>query len=102
MTTTRKTRKGRKGQAEPRYAGFTVEELKRAFEHVEDYDDWRNPIDAWVTEAMFLVTSAAVEFYTGTKLRIVDKAVLKRANGDGLSTYRVQADGYRKGPAGDH
>jgi len=70
----------------------TTLELEEYFKRICDTENWRNPIDAWIPEQEFMMAWDAVEFFTATDLVITDR------NDAGL--VRVQADGYRNGPAG--
>lgn len=70
--------------------------LRKAFDRVANSNDWRAPIDAVVVvldDAELEDIRDAVEFFTATQ------ATITLVDG---RTYRVQADGYRRGPAGDH
>ncbi len=71
-----------------------TEPHKTFFEMVEDKEHWKNPIDAVIAVTDFQAVADAVEFYTATKLWIAEDL--------GNGTYRVVADGYQAGPAGDH
>lgn len=74
--------------------GYTQEQLQVAFNQVVNPDDWRAPICARVPLDKFNgpLIKFAIEFYTATMPTFV-------ACGDKIL---VTADGYRKGPAGDH
>ena len=75
---------------------YTVEQLSEIFDAVSDPDDWKAPIAAWIPASTYDAVGAAVEFYTGTWIRV--------AGGPELGTGRIliEAEGYRAGPAGDH
>lgn len=76
------------------YNGHTEAELSCAFDAVAA-PDWRDSIDATLSPSEIAALGGAervcdaIQFYTGTSGRI---------GTDG----RVQARGYRAGPAGDH
>ncbi len=69
------------------------EQHQRYFEMVEDKEHWKNPIDAVIAVTDFDAIADAVDFYTATTLWIIEDL--------GNGTYRVAADGYYAGPAGD-
>ena len=77
------------------FDGYSIDELTRAFEAVQDPSDWRNPIHNRVTYRNIDVTAKAIEYFTATRMRISD-----RSNRDGAVS--ITARGYRQGPAGDH
>jgi hypothetical protein len=65
-----------------------------AFSQVQDPDDWKAPIDTVVDARQDLeLVRQAIVYFTATVPTFSDA-------GDGQ--VRVQADGYRMGPAGDH
>jgi hypothetical protein len=72
---------------------FTQEQLETAFAKVRDANDWRAPINAIVSAEDLTVCFSAIEYFTATR------ATAERLYGD---TYRLTADGYRRGPAGDN
>lgn len=74
--------------------------LSAAFDLVADPDDWKAPIDAVVTLPHVmdgLEVKKAVQFFTATEATI---SVVGLASETDI-TVRVQAPGYRMGPAGD-
>ncbi len=71
--------------------GFTQQQLKAAFEKVEDPANWKNPINASVKQADLAITMLAVEFFTATKVEIVQLM----SNGSVV----IHAPGYYAGPA---
>ena len=80
------------------YQGFTRQALLDAFDVVRDSADWRAPInEEIVIEASEDIVRyrAAVEFFTATTPTFTPLA-------DGQNVYRVEATGYRMGPAGDN
>lgn len=68
-------------------------ELKPYFDQVCDRHDWKRPIDAFCRIEDAEKVMRAISFFTATS------AKLTRMN---YEWVRVQADGYRRGPAGDH
>lgn len=72
-----------------------IAELDAIFSAIQNPADWREPIAAWIAPAAFAKAAEAVSFYTATALRVVGMRPL-----DGW--LYVEADGYRRGPAGDH
>lgn len=82
------------GMIETQDGSFTVETLDRLFKLVQNPRHWKDPIRARIPVFSLPGTRAAVEFYTATQVRVMER------HGDG--TVTIEADGYRKGPAGDH
>lgn len=80
-------------EAEETFEGFLLSDLRRAFEAVQNPNDWKAPIKASIGKGSLAVTTTAVGFFTGTTLRVV---------GFDANGLRVEADGYRAGPCGDH
>ena len=81
------------------YKGFDYAELKAAFDRVSDKADWKAPINARVkinadhAREMNLI-EAAIVFYTATTTFWHWDEAGKE--------WIVSADGYRRGPCGDH
>jgi hypothetical protein len=78
--------------------GYRREELEAAFDRVAPASHWKDPIDTYVHApevADRVLIDFAVRFFTATVP--IFTPVNER---DGV--YRVRADGYRCGPAGDH
>lgn len=73
------------------FEGFTEAELSAAFNSVADPDDWKAPVDAVCLKADRERVKAAVIFYTATEPMFFP---------NDETTIRVEADGYRAGPAG--
>lgn len=73
---------------------YTQEQLKKAFEKVQDSEHWKNPIDAYCRLEDKGIIAKAIAHFTGTEAHF-DATFAK-------GWLRVQADGYRLGPAGDH
>jgi hypothetical protein len=67
-------------------------ELEKFFDLVKNTNDWRAPIDAVIAMGKFEKCRAAVWHFTATELKIVTPSK--------ASKVRVQATGYRNGPAG--
>ena len=79
-------------------ANWTTDELRAAFERIENKTDWRKPIHTVVERKDLALFSAACEFFTSTPLRFVrNVADLDRP---ALDLVEVAAKGYRAGPAG--
>lgn len=79
------------------YAGFTVEELKEAFNMVQNKQHWKGPIRAVVRcdERKLEMIRAAIMFYTATEAEVERLS----ETSDGV-LYRIKAPGYWNGPAG--
>lgn len=77
----------------PTYLDYSQEELEQGFNIVKNPDDWRAPIN-WVgpmdDETLALVR-VAIDFFTATEAHVRDL---------GFGEVRIQAKGYRMGPAG--
>ena len=84
---------------EATYGGYTLDELKKAFDKVSDPEDWKGPIRATMPGEAVGVTCAAIEFYTATKARVRVDSRQRRGK---YLVYFVESKGYRAGPAGDH
>lgn len=72
---------------------YTVAELRKAFEAVQDPDDWRAEIDAWIDHEDYNVTNAAITFFTGAEIDAVTQVTPIKGMG-------IHAVGYRNGPCG--
>ena len=75
--------------------GFTVTELRRAFDEVADKDDWKAPIDAWIEDHDYNLVLEAIDFMTATMIKVVDTKIESE-----VTTLRITSVGYRNGPAG--
>jgi len=64
---------------------YTEEQLHAAFDKVANKDNWKFPVDAVISRNDLDVTAKAVEFFTGSKLKIAE---------DLGANLRVQAIGY--------
>lgn len=75
--------------SEPVYDGYTREELKAAFERVQDPTNWKNPIKAVITvkdrDAETRVIGSAIDFFAGGGAEFQDGP---------KNTVRVRAPGY--------
>ena len=76
--------------------GWSQEQLEKAFSAVQNKVDWKAPIIAWVNMADLAVTLIAIEYFTATKGKVV---MVEPRFGNHV---KVEANGYRNGPAGDH
>jgi hypothetical protein len=75
-----------------RWNGYTQDELRCAFEDVQNAEHWKGPIDAVIIENVAAVTYWAIVFYTAT-----DPQVEYREE---TGQFRVTSEGYWAGPAG--
>jgi hypothetical protein len=73
------------------YSVFSEEQIKEAFEKVQNPEDWRAPIDAEVSADEEELVIEAIGYYTATQVKSTELA-----NGN----IRVESVGYRMGPAG--
>ncbi len=76
------------------HKGFTQEELKEAFEAVQDKEDWRDCIEGFVSEENLKVTIAAIGFYVGEYPQVFCHQHLTE------TPYEIISRGYRNGPCG--
>lgn len=70
---------------------YSHEELSAAFDLIKNQNDWRAPIAAAINADQLKVCANACVYFTATYLEVVED--------DGGLLF-VEADGYRKGPAG--
>ena len=76
------------------YKNYTHGELSKAFAAVENPNDWKAPIAAFMPGEAVMIVTAAIEFFTATKPVVrLDPRTMR---------YLVTSEGYRAGPAGDH
>jgi len=78
--------------------GYSRQQLEEAFDRVAPASSWRDRIDSVVVAATLddrRLLDFAVRFYTAT---VPTFRPLNEREG----IFRVTADGYRAGPAGDH
>lgn len=76
--------------------GYTKWQMECAFHDVCNPDDWKAPIDAYLNNDPDYIDQvvAAIVFFTATE-PVLDYSPEK-------VSVRITADGYRRGPAGDH
>lgn len=86
----------REAEKHREYQGFTIADLRKTFEALQNPDDWRSPIDAWIPRQLYEIARVAVDYFTATSLDVVGGP--QPISGKIL----VHSDGYRMGPAGDH
>lgn len=74
-------------------------DLERVFDRVRPTTHWKDPIDTIVEldADELAMLPYAVEYFTATTPTITPVP-----NRHGWTLYLVKADGYRRGPAGDH
>lgn len=75
------------------FRGFAIDDLQAIFSRIQDPADWRNPVTAEIPDEALDLVSAAIDFYTATKTRVVGGPTP-----DGK--ILIYAKGYRAGPAG--
>lgn len=81
------------------------QELKKYFELVQNKEHWKNPIDSYCTASELNKVYEAIRFFTGTEPTFNYVGPIfgnenRFKKGDLI--FKVRADGYRLGPAGDH
>ena len=77
----------------PVFEGFNYRQLSDAFEAVRAFGDWKARILAYVSAKNLAVIEAAIVFFTATEPTVTPVPG---------NWYRIEAAGYRMGPAGDH
>ena len=77
--------------------GYTVNELRKAFDMVANPDDWKDVIDAWIEPEDWGMVATAIEFMTASEPWIAEQKDDKES---GVTILRIQGRGYRNGPAG--
>ena len=74
--------------------GFTLRELKEAFDRVADPEDWRAPIDRVVAEVELEVTKSAIIFYTAKTPMVEEwtggRTFTAASGGMGTGKHRVR------------
>lgn len=70
---------------------FTGMQLKEAFDLIKNKQHWKGRIKATIPDSQFDVCKEAVEFFTGTELKVTETL----PNGK----IRVESVGYWGGPA---
>lgn len=76
------------------FRGLTYRQLRNAWDAIKPAD-WRGPVMTDVDFEELAVTAAAVAYFTATELKVAKLDFPNRR------AY-IHADGYRRGPAGDH
>ena len=89
------------------YKNFSLKGLGEFFDLVKNKEHWKNPIQSYCTSEEIKGVSAAIEFYTAThpSFDYLCEVEHGKENGRfkvGDHIFLVRAEGYRKGPAGDH
>jgi hypothetical protein len=72
------------------------EELKAAFEKVQNKEHWKNPIDAFIDPKEYGITDDAIAYFTGTQAFFNSNNLTLAQCEAGM--VRVTADGYYLGP----
>lgn len=76
---------------------YSREQLKEAFDKVCDKTDWKRPIDSVCRSQDVPIVADAIQYFTATEAHFDYLGVV-----NGNHMLKVRADGYRRGPAGDH
>lgn len=71
------------------------EQLKAAFELIENKEHWKKAIDAWISPAMLTLCEEACVFFTGAVLKTTGEG---RIDCYGNTEIRVTSVGYYGGP----
>ena len=79
---------------EPLYQSFTHKQLEEAFSLVSNKTHWKDPIDTTIDAKDWPIVHAAIRFFTATTPKIYSFLPNNQV--------KVRAEGYRRGPAGDH
>lgn len=72
------------------------EELEPYFNQVCNKGDWKDPIDAFCRRSDASNVTRAITFFTATSATLLEPVP------PCADWIRVQSEGYRRGPAGDH
>ena len=89
-----------------KFDGFSVEELKAAFDKACDPADWKAPINTLAaTQAEMKLACAAIEFYPATKPIVAPCTFTDYPHPNALlkmefNGFKITSEGYRSGPAG--
>lgn len=89
-----------------RICGYTIAEMREAFDSVSDPQDWKAPIETTATcRAEVDIAVAAIEFFTATKPKVQKAHAFAAPHKDALvqmatPIYIITSEGYRNGPAG--
>ena len=75
---------------------YTREQLKEAFDKVQNKDHWKNPIDAVIPKQAMDITADAIQFFTGTQAFFNSNNLTLAQCEAGM--VRVTAIGYYAGP----
>jgi hypothetical protein len=67
---------------------YSRAELSAIFDTLKDVNNWKNPIVGFIHPALYPAARVAVEFYTGSKLKV--------KGADAKGRLFVKADGYYK------
>jgi hypothetical protein len=79
---------------------YTQEQLEMAFNKVKPITHWKDPINRIIEAKDKDIIAAAIIHFTATEPVFSE---LENTNAVNKNLWlRVQADGYRMGPAGDH
>lgn len=71
------------------YRGFDRPNLLEAFNRVQNRENWKLPIDAWVPPEVVDLTVAAIEFFAGGGAEVVERYEDERD-----VRVRIKAPGY--------
>jgi hypothetical protein len=75
------------------HLGYRYSELKQAFDHVCNADDWKAPISVWCQGEGVLLVVEAITYFTATAPKVsLDQRTMR---------YLIESEGYRNGPAGE-
>jgi hypothetical protein len=69
---------------------YTQNQLEEAFKKVQNKEHWKNPINSCCKNEDLLVTIAAIRHFTATEVTYFNL---------GNGWFKVEAPGYRLGPA---
>jgi hypothetical protein len=60
-----------KGAMMPKtYTESDIADMRETFDRVANPENWKLPIDAWIPGSAFKMVAEAVEFFTGSELRV--------------------------------
>jgi hypothetical protein len=82
--------------------------LINTFDLVKNKEHWKNPINSYCTTDEVKLVAEAIHFFTATEAHFDYIGIVLQKQADatrfkiGDHIMKVRADGYRKGPAGDH
>jgi hypothetical protein len=72
----------------------TRDQLKEAFEKVQNKEHWKNPIDAYIRKDEYDITNDAIAFFTGTRIN----SCVVEDGGPNRGKLHIKAHGYYLGP----